>query len=230
MALILVQSGLTPMGEWDGLDSITTSIKGGEVGTFTTTAVSVGSSDLEAADVEDGYVGTTSKYRAAITTTMVAQQKPVFLLDEGTTGYGTLFGQVVGGSTGQSVTSGSQLGPHTATGSGKITVYGQQGFYASTLDACDTAADGLVASNSSLTPNVALTYTTSGKLTPATAAAAVHASNSNIARLVEFSANGSLVNTPSNLVAAVNSPSGSVSSVTANRFTMAIYWFQGALA
>ncbi len=227
MALVLVQSGLMPMGEFDGLDSIATSLKGGELVTFTTTGVVVGNSDLEAADVEDGYVGVTPRYRLALTTTMGASTRPLFLADEGTTGYGTLFGQVVGGATGQQVTGGTQLGPHTAVGSGKVTIYGQQGFYATTLDACDTAATGLVANNASLTPGSSITYTAAGLLTPAGSSNAV-SSGAVVARLVEFATNGSLVNTPTSLVAAVNSPSGSVTSVVANRFTQAVYWFTGA--
>lgn len=228
MALILVQSGLTPMGQFDGLDSQATSMKGGEVCTFT--SVTIGTSDQEAADVEDGYVGTTTKARVAITTTVAALTKPIFLTDEGTTGYGTLFGQVVGANVGQS-TSGSALGPHTASGPGKITIYAQPGFYATTLDAVDTDASiGLSPTNATLAPNAALSYTTAGKLTPAAGANAVHASNSNVARLVEFSSNGSLVTTPVNLVAALNSPSGSVASSQANRFTMAVYWFAGTTA
>ncbi len=225
MTLVLVQSGLMPMGQFDGLDTPTATLKGGELVTFTTTNVLVGSSDVEAADVEDGYVGSTTKYRAALTTTMSTSTHPLFLADEGTTGYGTLFGQVVGANVGQS-TSGSQLGPHTAAGSGKVTIYGQQGFYATTLDAVDTAATGLVPTNATLTPSAELTYTTAGLLTPQ--ASAADAGGPTVARLVEFSSNGSLVNTPSNLVAAVNSPSGSVASSQANRFTMAIYWFSGA--
>lgn len=228
MTLVLVQSGLMPMGQFDGLDAPTATLKGGELVTFTTTAITIGNADLEAADVEDGYVGTTTKLRAAITTTMGSGTKPLFLADEGTTGYGTLFGQVVGAAVGQS-TSGSQLGPHTTAGSGKVTIYGQPGFYATTLDACDTATDGLVASNATLTPNFALTYSVLGLLTPVGSTKGTAGGGSTaVARLVEFSSNGSLVNTPTNLVAAVNSPSGSVASSQANRFTMAVYWFSGA--
>lgn len=227
MTLILKQSGLTPYGDFDGLDTPTALLKGGELVTFTTTAVVVGTSaDLEAADVDDGYVGTPTRYRTALTTTMGASSKPLFLADEGTTGYGTLFGQVVGAQAGQS-TSGSQLGPHTTAGSGKVTIYGQQGFYATTLDACDTAATGLVPTNASLAPNQPITYTSAGLLTPAGSVNAV-SSGAVVARLVEFATNGSLVNTPTNLIAALNSPSGSVSSVQANRFAMAVYWFSGS--
>lgn len=228
MALVLIQSGLMPLGVYDALDADQTSIKGGELVTFTTTGVVVGNSDLEAADVEDGYVGTTTKYRPAITTTMGASSKPLFLADEGTGPYyGTLFGTLVGSTAGR-VTSGSALGPHTTSGSGKVTVFGQPGFYATTLDAVDTAADGLVPANATLAPNYELTYTTAGLLTPQ--ASGQDAGGPTVARLVEFAPSGSMVNTPASLVAAINSPSGSVSSVTANHFTMAVYWFMGASA
>lgn len=226
MALVLVSGGTTPMGQFDGLDSTTPNLKGGELVTFGTTLI--GSSDVEAADVEDGYVGTTTKSRVVLTTTMSSTTKPLFLADEGTAGYGTLFGQVVGSSAGQS-TSGAQLGPHTAAGSGKVTIFGQPGFYATTLDAVDTTAgNGLVPSNATLVPNATITYTGAGLLTPVGSTAAA-GNTTVVARLVEFASNGSLVNTPSNLVAALNSPSGSVgSAVATNRFVMAVYWFSGS--
>jgi hypothetical protein len=227
MALVLKQSGLIPYGDFDGLDAPTATLKGGELVTFTATSI-FGTIDLEAADVQDGYVGTTNKQRPVLTTAMAAGTKPLFLADEGTAGYGTLFGQVVGAQTGQS-TSGAQLGPHTTAGSGKVTIYGQQGFYATTLDACDTATDGLTPTNATLAPNAPLTYSVLGLLTPVGSTKGVAGGGATaVARLVEFAPNGSLVNTPVNLVAALNSPSGSVQSVSANRFTMATYWFSGA--
>lgn len=229
MALILLNPGVNPLGQFDGLDSQLTSFKGGEictlVGVSTTAGVDLASSDVNM----DGYVGTASKTRPAVTFTLSSSSRPLFLSDEGTTGYGTLFGSVVGGTVGQQVTGGAVLGPHTATGSGKVTLWDKPGLYGVTLDAVDTAATGLVPSNSSLTVGTGITYTATGKLTPVGSAAAV-SSAPVVGRLAEFSTNGSLVTTPNNLVAALNSPSGSVSSLQALNFTRVDFWYAGAHA
>jgi len=57
-------------------------------------------SDVAAADIQDGYTGTSSKTRPAVTFTLGGSSKPLFLADDGTKGYGTLFGVVVGGTAG----------------------------------------------------------------------------------------------------------------------------------
>ena len=225
MALVLMQSGMTPAGWYDVFDTIQTTLKGGELVTFA--RFDTNASDDEAFDVRDGYVGTTGSARTELTTTMTSTSKPLFLADEGITGYGTIFGVVVGGSVGQVSTGGAVLGPHTTSGSGKVTIYGQPGFYATTLDACDTASDGIVGSNASLTPNMDLTYSVAGLLTPLGSAKAATCGGPAVARLQDLSHNGSLVSTPNSLVAALNSPSGAVGSANVAKFTMAIYWFGG---
>ncbi len=228
MALKILQPGTQPLGQFDGLDSELTSFKGGEVVTLVGVVNTV-ATDKASSDVFDGYTGTTTKRRPAVTKTLVSGSRPLFLCDDGTSGYGTLFGSVVGGSVGLTVTGGAVLGPHTATGSGKITLWDKPGLYAVTLDAVDTAADGIVPSNNSMTVGIGLTYTTGGLLTPVGSTAAV-GSAPVVARFVEFNTDGSLVTTPNSLVAALNSPSGDVSSAAQRAFTVATFWYAGAHA
>jgi hypothetical protein len=151
------------------------------------------------------------------------------LADEGISGYGTLFGAVVGGTVGQQVNgpatyTGAVLGPHTATGSGKVTCWHLPGVYAVSLDACDTASDGLQPTNTTLDVAAALTYTAAGLLTPVGSTNAV-SSAPVVGRLIDFETNGSLVTTPNRLVAALNSPSGNVSSVGPRTFAFATFYF-----
>lgn len=215
-------SALLPLGQFDGLDSETTSLLGGEV--VGLTGVSTTGTDKKAADLNDGYVGTTTKTRPAVTKSLVSGMRPLWLSDEGTKGYGTLFGEVVGGTVGQVSTGGAQLGPHTATGSGKVTCWDKPGLYAVSLDAVDTTAStGLVPDNGTLTVGAALYATASGKLTPAVASAFESVV---VARFVEFTTNGSLVTTPNHLVSALNSPTGS-SAASKFKFTEAVIHFHG---
>ena len=124
--------------------------------------------------------------------------RPLWLLDEGTRGYGTLFGQVIGVPAGLS-TVGTNLGPHTAAGSGKVTCWDKPGLYAVSVDAVDTSADGLVVTNTNLVPGLALCPQTDGKLTPTTSGTALAV---NVGRFVEFETQPFLVTTPPSLVGA----------------------------
>lgn len=209
MALRLLQPGTNPLGQFDGYDSQVSTYLGGEVATLV--GVLLGT-DKAAADVEpvgrtaDGYVGTGNKLRPVVTKTLVSGTRPLFLVDEGTSHYGTLFGSVVGGTVGQVVTGGAVLGPHTAIGSGKLTLWDKPGLYAVTLDAVDTTAlTGLVPGNGSLTVGAALYATTAGLLTPNTAA---RFENVTLGRFIEFTTDQTLVTTPNTLVGAVNSGGG----------------------
>lgn len=215
MALKILQPGTQPLGQFDGLDAQTTSSLGGEVCTFTYIALAT---DDAAADVEDGYVAQANT-RAAVTTTLASGARPLFLLDEGISGYGTIFGEVVGASTGQVSTGGAVLGPHTATGSGKVTLWDKPGLYAVTLDAVDTTLNsGLVPTNPALSGGDALYATAAGLLTP-NAGAAFEAVV--VGRFIEFAPNGSLVTTPLGQVQALHSPVGS--SAPGAQFDVAIF-------
>lgn len=241
MALVLLQPGTQPLGQFDGYGSDTLNFKGGEICTWAAEPYpAVGAADVN----NDGYVNslTLGKVVPAISRSqLTASSKPLFLSDEGILGYGTLFGAVVGGSVGQQVNgpgvyTGAVLGPHTATGSGKVTVWDKPGLYGVTLDAVDTTAGststaGLTPFNTSLSVGSGLTYVPGGAngglLTPVGSTAAA-GNPVVVGRLASFETNGSLVTTPGTLVAALNSPSGDVSSLKPNNFYMAVFWFAGA--
>lgn len=198
MSLKLLQPGVLPLGQFDGKDDEVLTLKGGEVVTF---ASVVATTDSAALDSFDGYANPNK--RTVVTKTIGATSRPLMLADEGTTGYGTLFGSVVGGTVGQSV-SGAALGPHTATGSGKVTCWEKPGLYAVSLDAVDTdATDGLVPTNTALDAGDALYVTTAGLLTPTSSRAAGAGTGTLCGRFVEFQSAGSLVTTPSNLASAL---------------------------
>jgi hypothetical protein len=227
--LKLLQPGCQPLGQFDGYDQDFLTLKGGEVVTFISVAAT-SATDKAAADSFDGYVDPSSVVKRPVVTHTYSgsaasnSSRPLMLADDGTTGYGTLFGTVVGGTVGQITTGGAVLGPHTATGSGKVTCWEKPGLYAVSLDACDTASNGLVPTNTTLDVGYALTYTSTGLLTPASTGNGLGGAPT-VARFVEFESNGSLVNTPNRLVAALNSPSGIVSSVGLRSFAFATFYF-----
>lgn len=236
MALVLHNPASPPLGQFDGYTGETTTFKGGEICTWAAMPFpALGAQDVN----NDGYVneGGLGKAVPGVSKNLLtASSKPLFLADDGTIGYGTLFGAVVGGSVGTQVNgpntfTGAVLGPHTATGSGKITLWDKPGLYGVTLDACDTNTDGLVPTNTVLRIGAALTYvpggTNGGKLTP-TGSTAAAGNTTVVARLASFETNGSLVTTPQTLVAALNSPSGSVTSLTTTTFYQCVFWFGGA--
>jgi hypothetical protein len=204
-----------PLGQFDGLDSSVLSLKGGEVVTFSQVAVTA---DSGVADVDDGYQALNN--RTVVTLATAATDRPLMLADEGVTGYGTLFGSVVGGVGGQN-TSGTAIGPHTAQGSGKVTCWAQPGLYAVSLDAV----------HASLTPDESwdagdpIYHSAAGLLCDTTADAG--GSNLVVARFVEFQTNGSLVTTPNNLVGTFNPPDG-VLGTTTKSFDYAVIWFHGS--
>ena len=208
MALKILQSGNQPLGQFDALDAQATSCLGGEVASFTYVSIVAGT-DNAAEDVDDGYVAQANT-RPAATTTLVPGTRPLFLVDEGTAGYGTLFGEVVGGAVGKTVTGGAQLGPHTATGSGKWTLWDKPGLYAVTLDAVDTTVNsGLVPTNPALSGGDILYATAAGLLTPDVTAAFEAVT---VARFIEFTSSKSLVTSNKSLVEALNSPSGTTTA------------------
>lgn len=227
MTLRLHQPGAEPLGQYDGYDSEVLSFLGGEVCTLT--AVAVGGADAAAADADgsDGYVGIPPAHvRPAVTRTLVSGARPLYLADDGTAGdlftrgYGTLFGRVVGGTTGQQSTGGAVLGPHTAVASGKITLWAKPGHYGVTLDAVDTtAATGLVVNHPTLTVGDPLFATAAGLLTPN--AAASFEAGLVVARFVEFATEQTLVTTPVSLASALNSPPGNPAQQ--QRLTQAVF-------
>lgn len=118
MALLMVQEGCDPIGSYDGYASFTP--QGGEVGVLISTGTNT-----------DGY------QLLAVRGATTGDKGPFFLVDEGLTGYGVLFGNTVT-RTATGFTSGgdsaARLGPATYAASGKYTLWDKPGLYAVTLD------------------------------------------------------------------------------------------------
>lgn len=207
MALLILNNTGNSYGQLDGYDGLASTLLGGEVAHIV--AYGTGGSDKHAKDVDDGYVvngpSPLQNVRPVVSTTFAAAENTdmLFLTDDGTTNYGTIFGTVVGGTTGQLISGLTSLGPSTMSGSGKVTLWQNTGLYGVTLDAVDTATDGLVSTNNTLTIGKKLTFGANGKLTPigSTLAGAFPSSANTVAvaRLVEFTSGDGLVNTPRSL-------------------------------
>jgi hypothetical protein len=206
MALYLLQPGVQPLGQFDFLDADLASCEGGMIGTLDEASRAKSASNKGAADAFDGYVadlvdvGTPDASRPILrlADTSTEVNKLFYLLDDGTAGYGTLFGQLIGNPVGQTFT-GSALGPHTASGSGKVTAWDKPGLYGVSLAALD--ADVVPTSSGNLydTPlpgELLYRGATTAKLTRSTA------SGDKMAMFVEVSGNRSLVTTPAKLVGA----------------------------
>jgi hypothetical protein len=133
MALKLLQPGLQPLGQFDLLDD--TVLLGGE---WVEVEAAAGT-ESAAADVTQ--VGPLTGLSFDSLTFAPAAKGTVSgafggLADEGTTGYGTLYGTVIGGTAGQGTGFGTLssagvvvVGPQTTTGSGKVTVWHAPGLY-----------------------------------------------------------------------------------------------------
>ena len=213
MALKLKQTGLHPLGQFDGYDTDYLTILGGELGFLAQVAYKFpGSADRAAADVFDGYGGYGIISGGAFTRPAVshtfpvssAKISPLFLLDEGQIGYGTMFGYVVGGAVGQVVpnpmnittANTTVLGPSTALASGKVTCWDKPGLYSVTLDAVDPAIvpQNLAAgTGANAQPGDPVYAMSTGKLTLTSGSSWNTPTASVVGRFVEFCSNGSLV-------------------------------------
>jgi len=199
MALFLLNPGITPLGDFDVLDTDQSSILGGEVMTLDEAARANSSTVKAAADVLDGYVadGASAATRviARIADETSETYKAFYLSDDGTTHYGVMFGSVIGGPVGLA-TTGTNLGPHTSTGSGKVTLWDKPGLYAVSTDAVEDALSDLT---DTPLPGAYLYRYTTGKLT------SLADTGDKVALYVEHASNGSLVTTPGRLVGASES-------------------------
>ena len=207
MALYILNPGATPLGDFDVLDTDAGNILGGEIMVMDETSRTRTSTERAASDVYDGYVadlvdvGTPAASRtvARIADEVSETFNVFFLADEGTAGYGTLFGSLVGQTCGL-VNATTGLGPHTTAGSGKVTLWDKPGLYAVSVDAVDALLDPTDGNlNDTPLPGTVLYRSTAGLLTTATTSA------DKIGAFVELSSNGSLVTTPGRLVGAAES-------------------------
>jgi hypothetical protein len=134
MALKLLQPGIEPLGQFDLEDDDASLAVGGEVGVFEALNVAT---DLYAADVF------TVGPQIHVSLDSVTNDGELYgLVDEGTTGYGTLFGTVIGTTVGKGTGFGASsttgiitVGPSTVRGSGKVTLWTKPGLYGATADA-----------------------------------------------------------------------------------------------
>jgi hypothetical protein len=221
--LVLLNPGFEPLGQFEGLDSILSTVKGGEVLSLQAVASNAG-----AADALDGYqpAGT----QIVLNFPASSSANPLFLCDDGLLHYGTLLGAIVGGTVGQQVNgyntyTGAVLGPNTTTGSGKITAWDKPGLYGVTLDACDQVT--CQPSNSALVGGVTALYGTVGGSTPGFLTTTSSGNTAQVGTYVEFRSNGSLVTTPNRLVSALNSPSSVVGGVLPPTLYMMVFHFNG---
>jgi len=197
MALYPVQPGIQPLGMFDVKDTVLSGLKGGEVMTLGAEGVTNTTSETAAFDVLDGYTFATPAKRPVAVLASVATHAFVALADEGTgPDYFTMLGTVVGGKTGLVVSGGATNGPHTATASGKVTLWDKPGLYEVTTDALpvDFASSALVPGTS------VLGFTSTGKLQRSGGADVQ--TDSGCAVFVEFAHSSSLVTTPAHLVGA----------------------------
>ena len=181
-------------------------------------------SDKAAADAADGYLNPGTS-RAALTINLPATASgPFGLTDDGTANYGTLFGTVVGGTVGQVATGGAVLGPHTATGSGKWTMWAKIGLYGVTLDALHSS----VQPTQTIVPGQVLCAQAGNQPNPGLLGTTGNGGGTNypMARFVEFRTKGALVTTPNRLVSALNSPSSTVSGTLSSVLFMGVIHFQ----
>lgn len=133
MALKLLQPGIEPLGQYDIEDDDISLMVGGEVGVFQALNVAT---DLYAADVFS--VGPAIH----VTLDSVTNNGELYgLVDEGVTGYGTAFGTMIGTAIGKGTGFGAMatsgvvvIGPSTAVGSGKVTLWTKPGLYGVTAD------------------------------------------------------------------------------------------------
>jgi hypothetical protein len=212
MALFVLQPGIQPLGQFDFLDGDLASVKGGMLGVFGAVARGT-AADLAAFDAKDGYVSSSVSEASNAATRPVLKiadgstaddSKALYLLDEGTASYGTLFGSIIS----MFDPSGSALGPATNKASGKVTAWDKPGLYAATFEACYTATvlenlgNGTLAATGDTPAPGDLLYrhSTTGKICRADVA--TNPTLNKVGVYIEHATNGSLVTTPAKLVGA----------------------------
>jgi hypothetical protein len=147
MALKLLNPGLRPLGMFDLEDDTAGTLEGGEHVALNATAIGA---EGYAADVSSvgPFVGADlAGSRASVKFDVATRVAGALsgLADEGIAGYGTLFGEQIGGNAGRatSINGAVVVGPSTERGSGKVTVWTQSGLYSVDGAAATDAAAGV---------------------------------------------------------------------------------------
>jgi len=200
MALYPLNPGVVPLGQYDVVDTELSNILGGEVMTLTTATRVNTASETAAADALDGYTYTGANLRPASTRASAAANAPLYLADDGSApDYLTYFGSLTGPL---GLGAGATVGPHTASGSGKITLWDKPGLFAVSVDAL--ASDFITALvGAPVVPGSVLGISDGadiGKISHDACANSVAATG--IGNFVEFSSDPSLVTTPNRLIGA----------------------------
>ena len=205
MALYPLNPTVTPLGQFDVLDTELTAILGGEVMTLTTAPRINTASETAAADALDGYLykNSAADNRPASTRASTAAQFPLMLADDGNSPeYLTYFGSLTGPLGLGGSETGTRIGPHTASGSGKITLWDKAGLYGVSVNALAGDFVSTLVGNL-LNPGDTLGFGSGadiGKIAHADCANVV--SGTGVGYFVEFSSDPSLVTTPNRLVGA----------------------------
>jgi len=204
MALYPLQPGMHPLGQFDVLDTVLNSVAGGEVMTLTTASRTNTLTETAAADALDGYTYADAGLRPATTLATTAAEFPLYLSDDGTgPGYLTYFGGLTGPLGLGLSENGTQLGPHTAAGSGKVTLWDKPGLFAVSVNALASDFVSTIPVVAGLAPGLAIGFGSgadAGKLAHDGCSNKVAATG--VGRFVEFSSEPSLVTTPNRLVGA----------------------------
>lgn len=202
MAMYPLVGGLNPFGHFDGTDTELANLLGGEVMTLGSASRTGTSTETGAPDALDGYDYASVGQRVVAKLADTSTQFPLYLCDEGTSPkYFTLFGQMTGPL---GVGDGTVVGPHTTSGSGKVTLWSNPGLYGVSVDAlAGDFVTSLASGGAGLVPGKVLGIANGadkGKL--AHNACTNKVASTGVAHFVEFRTEGGYVNTPSKLVGA----------------------------
>ena len=102
MALYVLQPGLTPLGQFDFLDTDLANVLGGDLGVWAEASRTITTTEKAAQDVLDGYVADQVDAGSPTASRPVLQLgdgtdgiTAHYLLDDGSLNYGTLFGSLI---------------------------------------------------------------------------------------------------------------------------------------
>ena len=125
MALKLLNPGLRPLGMFDLDDDDAGALVGGEYVELKADGFAAEAYAADVPGLQDS-AGMVNFARAARTAGNLGG-----LADEGTSEYGTLFGELIGSNTGRATSQSGAVvvGPSTDRASGKVTVFAQAGLY-----------------------------------------------------------------------------------------------------